>query len=85
MLLAPAVFAEVGEAEVAGAVVDETEAVRHCTLLVVLELLVLEAFLDLFPQTDCKRRHRSLIFILDCARALRDGALEDVSLLKAVI
>ena len=84
MLLAPAVFAKVGEAEVAGAVVDEAEAVGHRALLVVLELLVLAALLHLLPEADCEGGHGGLIFVLDCAWALGDDALEDVPLLQTV-
>lgn len=70
MLFAPAIFAEVGEAEVTGSVVDKPETVRHRALLVVLEFFVLEAFLHLLPQSNCERGHSSFIVVLDCARAL---------------
>lgn len=85
MLLAPAIFAEVGETEVAGAIVYKAKAVRHRALFIILELLVLEAFLHLLPQPNCKRGHGSFIVVLDCAWALRNGTLEDVSLLQTVI
>lgn len=85
MLAIEAALAEGGEAEVAGAVVDEAVAVGHRALLIVLQPRLPVALQDAAAQLGREHVHRLLVAHLQLSGTLGHHALGHVAHLKRVV